>query len=780
MKKTKFNSFGLLIGLCFLAVLLAVTSAILIVIQENTLNVRTEYVEISCKEKAKEIDEELVQIEGMVNSMHQVVMTYLSTSPTGDLNEDLQASLEGAYGALFTSTMAEFDYISASFLRFNPDITSDSAGVAVMRVDGKPQQIRPPSILGYEPDDIAHVGWYYVPVEYGEGVWMEPYYNDILGRECMTYVVPIIYNEEVIGVLGMDMNISELQKFVEGIKILDGYASILTQSNNTIGNTLPMEDANYYTAKTRLSNNMTLCITVDTKDLYPIRHGNAMKYLVVGAFVILVALIMFVIINLVTSLSYENNNLEQGNKYVFGIALVMMVVFISQIGLVSYQLVKVNSNTDSNIVVQPNKGNRPLLKVTGDDAFLPYSYENEDGTPTGCDVEIIYKVADEIGMDVYLELMPWDEAVAAVESGEYDVLLGVDNLAVYDQERINTTRVIAQDSFALYGKEPINTISEVRGRNLGSIYGLEDVDVYNLQEQSQIYDDYESEMEALNAGVNEYSLVRSNVANFYIANRGYDDLIQVYDIIESRMTMGVNAEKTVLLDAIDKELSVLSDKGTIAAIQKKWFGDLGSDYTVATIIREYATFFRLTFLFIVILLISIIWVEIKLRMMALKSESDTDALTGIYNRRGGENQIQLAMDAGKKGMFCLLDIDKFKSINDTFGHDAGDIVLKRVATCMKDTFREKDIVMRLGGDEFVVFVPDVIDRDAAERVIERFFGAIDAISIEEIEDRKIMVSLGATFFLNESGETYHQVYTRADSGTYESKKVEGRSFYTIK
>ena len=153
--------------------------------------------------------------------------------------------------------------------------------------------------------------------------------------------------------------------------------------------------------------------------------------------------------------------------------------------------------------------------------------------------------------------------------------------------------------------------------------------------------------------------------------------------------------------------------------------------------------------------------------------SQTDAMTGLYNRGGGEKAIRTALFDGEEGVFFLLDADKFKSINDTYGHDVGDQVIISIADSLKKSFRGEDIVMRLGGDEFAVYAPGVLSEEAADRVIGRLFSTIDAIDIPALGDRKICVSLGAAFWRNAEALSFDELYKRSDLKLYDSKLVEG-------
>ncbi len=158
----------------------------------------------------------------------------------------------------------------------------------------------------------------------------------------------------------------------------------------------------------------------------------------------------------------------------------------------------------------------------------------------------------------------------------------------------------------------------------------------------------------------------------------------------------------------------------------------------------------------------------KLRYLA-----ETDQLTGINNRGSGESKVRNCLQVGDGGMFILFDVDHFKSINDNFGHGAGDKVLMAIGECMRKTFREKDIILRLGGDEFAAFTPGIQDKNAGAPVINRLVSGIEKINIPELGGHKICVSVGAAFYYPDDTYSFEELYKHADSCTYISKKTKG-------
>lgn len=166
--------------------------------------------------------------------------------------------------------------------------------------------------------------------------------------------------------------------------------------------------------------------------------------------------------------------------------------------------------------------------------------------------------------------------------------------------------------------------------------------------------------------------------------------------------------------------------------------------------------------------------EQKSREVRLTTMAETDAMTGLYNRQAGTAKIKELLYHNRDGMLCLFDVDKFKSVNDNFGHQTGDEVIIATAQAMRKAFRDHDVIMRLGGDEFVVYATDVKSEEVGAKVIQRFFNILDETRISGHEDYRISVSLGATF--SGKNAVFEDLYKQADDCTYQSKKITGKAF----
>jgi diguanylate cyclase (GGDEF)-like protein len=161
--------------------------------------------------------------------------------------------------------------------------------------------------------------------------------------------------------------------------------------------------------------------------------------------------------------------------------------------------------------------------------------------------------------------------------------------------------------------------------------------------------------------------------------------------------------------------------------------------------------------------------EEKKERARLVQLTETDGLTGIANRRGGEQKIRELVQEGKGGMFIILDVNLFKSINDTYGHQTGDKALTGIANCLKEAFRSGDVVLRLGGDEFAAFAIGATSQAAGQGIIERLFAHVNALRIPEMGGNKITISVGATFFDGSQNLRFQDLYEQADASVYISK-----------
>jgi diguanylate cyclase (GGDEF)-like protein len=155
-----------------------------------------------------------------------------------------------------------------------------------------------------------------------------------------------------------------------------------------------------------------------------------------------------------------------------------------------------------------------------------------------------------------------------------------------------------------------------------------------------------------------------------------------------------------------------------------------------------------------------------------------DPLTGLFNSRYLFDQLDKEINRAKRYLHSLslmfIDIDKFKTINDTYGHMIGDKVLWHIANRLKDCLRSNDTAYRFGGDEYTIILPETTLPEAkfvADRIMRKFDH--EPLTINDRPISKISLSIGITEY--QINEGIEQLLHRADVTMYEAKQSEGNS-----
>jgi diguanylate cyclase (GGDEF)-like protein len=163
--------------------------------------------------------------------------------------------------------------------------------------------------------------------------------------------------------------------------------------------------------------------------------------------------------------------------------------------------------------------------------------------------------------------------------------------------------------------------------------------------------------------------------------------------------------------------------------------------------------------------------EVRRRIADLQASAETDFLLGILNRRGFERELNRSLAYIKRyhatGAVIMLDVDRLKPINDTFGHAAGDEVLKAVAATLAGMVRASDVVGRLGGDEFAVLLWNLSETDARAKA-QLLEQAIDALSFS-FDGRMVTAGASAGIAILSPQTDSRRALEEADSAMYVRK-----------
>ncbi|MDN2579080.1 GGDEF domain-containing protein [Aquibium sp. ELW1220] len=161
------------------------------------------------------------------------------------------------------------------------------------------------------------------------------------------------------------------------------------------------------------------------------------------------------------------------------------------------------------------------------------------------------------------------------------------------------------------------------------------------------------------------------------------------------------------------------------------------------------------------------------RSVTLEHAALTDGLTSMHNRRYFDDALREYLGEfqriGKPVGLMILDLDNFKAVNDTHGHDVGDEVLRQVASCLREFTRYHDVAARLGGEEFAVVAPN-LDEDMLAKLAERIRTAISQLTVTTGNiTLRVTTSVGLAVW--DRSETADEFFRRADRKLYQAKRL---------
>lgn len=190
----------------------------------------------ACANQAEELNAQMGRVEQSVNTAYHVVLQQLT---------DVQAfKTDKAYVDAFTEIMAQMLYeiggntegALTAYIRYNPEFTEPDSGVFWSRSSDaeKFEALVPTDFSMYSPDDLEHVGWYYIPVNNGKPTWMDPYLNSNINVYMVSYVIPIVIDGESIGIIGMDIDFAKFTATVDNATVFETGSAFLVNPNGNV------------------------------------------------------------------------------------------------------------------------------------------------------------------------------------------------------------------------------------------------------------------------------------------------------------------------------------------------------------------------------------------------------------------------------------------------------------------------------------------------------------------------------------------------------------------
>ena len=231
---------------------------------------------------ADKMDENFRSTEQSVGSMYNYALKRAETYTHFLTDKDQRDRYTNDVAELAKSIAENTSGAMSVYFRYNPEDYGSSNGLwyTVNLEDGTWETSVPTDMSLYDKNDIQHVGWYYIPVETGAPMWMDPYYNANLGVDMISYIIPYFYGEYTVGIIGMDIGMEVLKTASAGIRLYDsGRAFLIDRKGNLIYHedypsgrrfvTMYEKDQKYFEGILRL--------TPDVVTQYPDRDGSGQK-----------------------------------------------------------------------------------------------------------------------------------------------------------------------------------------------------------------------------------------------------------------------------------------------------------------------------------------------------------------------------------------------------------------------------------------------------------------------------------------------------------------------
>ena len=463
-----------------------------------------------------------------------------------------------------------------------------------------------------------------------------------------------------------------------------------------------------------------------------------------------------------------------------------------------------------NIVLTPEEQaylqNLGPIKVSVDPEWYPFEEIDADGNYRGIAADLLEIISSRLGIE--FEIIPtddWNQSIEYFKSGKSDLLACLNQTP----ERNNFmlfTDVYFTDPNVLITREEhhyISKIADVSGETVVLPKGtsIEELVKDKFPELKVILVDNETEaLEYVTTKKADLTIRSLTIGAYIIKKEGYFNLkiagqLPAYD---NEFRIGINPSMPELQQILNKGISSLTQEEVQMVINKHISINVQQGF-------DYKLFFIIFGVFSVLLILAIIWnrqlshlnetlaqrqetltvlsqqlsesennykalaKELERKNTTLEKMASYDKLTGIRNRYYFDMRIIEEVDVvnryGGSLALILFDLDHFKIVNDTFGHDTGDEVLIAISDTVQKLMRKSDVFARWGGEEFVVLMPQT-DTAGANLAAERLRRAIEAIQHPVVGT--VTVSVGVS--VHEKNESIENWFKRTDVALFKAKR----------
>jgi diguanylate cyclase (GGDEF)-like protein len=393
----------------------------------------------------------------------------------------------------------------------------------------------------------------------------------------------------------------------------------------------------------------------------------------------------------------------------------------------------------------------------------------KDGRHIGISADLIQLISSRLNVNV--KLIPtttWEESIAFSKSGKCDILSFLNKTPKRD-EWLLFTEPIFKDPNVLVGRADagyIEDISKIKASivlpkqtAMGERFGKDfpNLLIIPVDSEAQVFklvEDRKADMTLRSMIVTAYTIKKEGLFNLKIIGQpaGYENILRI----------GVVKNRPVIRDILNKGIATITQEDTDKIINKH----------VVIVVEKVNFITPKMWLFVSLAVIAVALffaiLYYRRRFVASSESANIDGLTGLLNRKKFDADFQKLFSnksSRQKLSLILFDIDDFKKINDTYGHDTGDIVIKHISDTAKNTLRQTNLIYRWGGEEFLVILESE-DMESLVKIADKIRANIADNMVGNIE--QVTCSFGVALF--EGDDMMISLFKKADDNLYKAKR----------
>lgn len=415
----------------------------------------------------------------------------------------------------------------------------------------------------------------------------------------------------------------------------------------------------------------------------------------------------------------------------------------------------------------------PYIRVGYLQNMAPFSYEI-DGQPQGLALEMCRIIAQSTGLQLRYQGYPNTQAaVEALQNGDIDMVAAMEKLddddarLKYSKEYFTYMNVLAKrpdvDSMNLNDKKA----AVVQGEQ--NFYG-------NADGNQEVYDTISDCIMSVQKEKTDYTATNYYSANYYITENECDRVDIIPSTSSSTLHLGFLMSADTTLVALCNKCVYSTSQNSMQVAILKYIDPPQKKVTLRRIIETNPMLcIGVLSLFFVVILISALMIMQQRKKMAVykyQEKAQRDSLTKLYNRNGFHAGLPVR---SSEVLFAVLDMDNFKSVNDSLGHEGGDHALMKLARTIEEDLGERALICRYGGDEFMVFMEGV-GEDEADSRLRKLVNDMDTEITYDGKTHKLSISVGAVY--SETKIETEGLFKMADEVLYQTKE-RGKNGYHI-